>query len=278
MLIPDLLNFLFDQADYSTLTILSSLHRRRTTYANKYSLLRYRRASSDVAGFICKDGNLKALKHIIGCYPEFCSANNSDLNPISMRESIYHGNLESIRYLLSIGWDINNELFALDHGAIGGHLDIVRYLISIGSRAMCYDALFVSVKKGRTDIVKCLVEANVYYWLQGHVLLALRESARHGQLETVKYLVGSDVYCGLDADDERPLAYAAYHGHLNVVEYLVSVGANVNAWNDLALRWSADGGHLEVMQYLISVGANIHVDNDKLLQNPFVVENFGHLF
>jgi len=39
MLIPDLLNILFDQSDYKTIIMLSSLHKRKTTYACKYSLL-----------------------------------------------------------------------------------------------------------------------------------------------------------------------------------------------------------------------------------------------
>jgi len=278
MLIPDLLNFLFDQADYSTLVGLSSLQRRKTAYANKYSLLRYRRISNNVVKFICKDGNLKALKHIIGCYPEFCPKSYLDLGSISISTSIYYGNLGMVRYLLSIGWKINYDIFALDYGALHGHLDIVRYLISIGLGAMSNKALLVNARDGRTDIIKCLVEANVYHWLQGYACGALKESAKYGQLETVKYLVGFGAYCGLDADGERSLALAACNGHLNVVKHLISVGANVNAENDLALQWSAKYGQWEIVRYLISVGANIHVNNDELLQNPFVVENLGHLF
>ena len=42
-------------------------------------------------------------------------------------------------------------------------------------------------------------------------------------------------------------------GMLKVVKCLVKNGANVNAYDDYALKWASENGHTEVVKYLKTV-------------------------
>lgn len=83
----------------------------------------------------------------------------------------------------------------------------------------------------------------------------LLEKAKEGEIEVVKYLVslGGDIH----AYNDGALRWSAENGHLDVVKYLVSLGADINVEEGYVLRWSAHNGHLEVVEYLISQGAEI---------------------
>jgi len=66
MLIPDLLNIIFDQSNYKTIIMLSSLHKRKTAYACKYSLLsRYNQLNNN-KGMITEYPQV--IKHIVCGY------------------------------------------------------------------------------------------------------------------------------------------------------------------------------------------------------------------
>ena len=45
-----------------------------------------------------------------------------------------------------------------------------------------------------------------------------------------------------------------------------SLGANVRAKNDYAMRMASYNGHLETVKYLVSQGANIRANNDYVVQ------------
>ena len=53
---------------------------------------------------------------------------------------------------------------------------------------------------------------------------------------------------------------SAAKGRLDKVIAALTLGADVNMYDALALKWSADNGHLEVVKYLVSQGANIRYD------------------
>jgi len=240
MLIPDLLNILFDQCNYENITALRSLNKRRTNYANKYSLLRYYDLTTNTIESICERGDIKTIKHII----LYCSDICDHMLEWSCGKN---GDVIVIKYLASVGANIHRHGNApLRRSAYNGNILAVRYLISVGANIRAEDdyALQWSALKGHIDVVKCLVDA------------------------------GSNIH--VDGDD--PLRYSAKNGHLEVVKYLVGAGAIVHAHDDWALRWSAINGHLEVAEYLISAGANIRVDNDVLLDIKMIKDNFSHLF
>jgi len=73
-------------------------------------------------------------------------------------------------------------------------------------------------------------------------------ASEYGYLEYLKYLVsiGADIHAGGD----YAIRYAAAHGHLDTVKYLISIGANVHVCNNIAYFMAADNDHLKVAQYL----------------------------
>ena len=58
---------------------------------------------------------------------------------------------------------------------------------------------------------------------------------------------------------------AARDGQTEIVELLLEAGADVHAWEDVALRLAADGGHVETIQALLEAGADVHAENDESL-------------
>jgi len=50
--------------------------------------------------------------------------------------------------------------------------------------------------------------------------------------------------------------------NIEAVKYIVSIGADIHAEDDYALRYSTLWGHLEVVKYLISLGVDIRVLDD----------------
>ena len=53
-------------------------------------------------------------------------------------------------------------------------------------------------------------------------------------------------------DLNEKLFGAAANGHLDTVKYLVSQGADIQAYNDSALRLAAKNGHYLILSYLFS--------------------------
>src|SRR5581483_4082882 len=78
------------------------------------------------------------------------------------------------------------------------------------------------------------------------------------------------------------LSWNCEKGHLSTVQYLVevgnshrlspnstyryadnvSVGVDIHADNNRAVRYASTNGHLSIVQYLVSVGADIHAYNE----------------
>ena len=61
--------------------------------------------------------------------------------------------------------------------------------------------------------------------------------------------IGADIR----ANDDLAVRWASSNGHLETVKYLVNVGAD----DDLAVRWAISNGHLETVKYLVNVGADV---------------------
>ena len=126
-------------------------------------------------------------------------ANARTDNEWALRWSANNGNLETIKYLVSIGCDprasscghLNWAMScALRFASERGHLDIVKYLVSIG----------VDVRADHD--------------------IALRCASEYDHLETIKYLVNSG--CDPRSNNNQSVHQAAERGHTAVVDYLKS--------------------------------------------------------
>jgi len=279
MLIPDLLNFLFDQSDCLTLITLSLLNKRQTVYANKYSLLQNQvddtvkegfnsyalsrlcaihgnlkiikrlvnkgNAYGAIMTYIAKNGYLEIMKYLVGAGYDIHIDNDGPV-----RAGASNGNINMVKYLISIGARINRSIHAsaVSLSASNGHLETVKYLVKVGAivdRHHCDEGLLNSVDKGYFEVVKYLCHCHAQF-----AKVALRRCVSNGYLDMVKYFVeiGTDIH-GVDL-----LNICAEYGQLEIIKYLVSIDAN---WDyDKALILSASNGNLEVVEYLVSIGAN----------------------
>jgi len=59
----------------------------------------------------------------------------------------------------------------------------------------------------------------------------------------------------------KNLINACETGDFKTVKHLVESGADIHAYDDLALRWAAAEGHLEIVKFLIQNGANIYAQD-----------------
>jgi len=235
MLIPDLLNILFDQSDYQTLTILRSINRRKTFYANKYSLLtsyEFRKHHPhDKKIYLL--GRMKVIKQ---------QAKNMD---------IHKRNDHMLRWC-----------------AIKNHLEAVKYLISIGANIHAKDdyLLRIFASRGQLQVVKYLVHNGANIHAQSDV--ALGWAVRQGHLETAKYFI----QLGCTEFVTSAMLVAAKHGRTNVVRHFIENGVDVHIADDYALRISAKNQHMETVEYLISVGADVHANDNEIFEYPCIVE------
>jgi hypothetical protein len=241
MLIPDLLNTLFDQSDFQTIVIIASLNKRKTNYANKYSLLQYYNNACvrtmiaiinafETLRFVCMAGQLKAFKHIIkynsGCGFHLndvfrpCAVNGqfemvkyltsyTDIPYLTLRYCAMHGNLDMMKYLISIGADIHEQNdVVLREGARYGHLNVVKFIVNYGvDDSACYDALRDAEGSGKVEIVKYLIEFRLGFsdrwrWLLEH-------SIQREDINMVKYFVSIGVNSdGIEFDHMDNIAIA----------------------------------------------------------------------
>jgi ankyrin repeat protein len=102
--------------------------------------------------------------------------------------------------------------------------------------------------------------------------VVLSTACTYGAIGVVKYLVslGADIR----AYSDYAVRYASQNGHLEVVKYLVSLGADIRACGDYAVRRASEYGHLETVKYLVSLGADIHACGDYAVG---WASNRGHL-
>jgi len=299
MLIPDLLNILFDQSDCCALITLSLLNKKKTNYANKYSLLRGYvesiKHATDELYFLTnaiknrqttiykllyissKGGNLKAVK----CFVNY-------VDRIYAGDMARDGNIEIVKYLVNTGaylsYGFEREL---KQSAMNGHIDVVKYLVSIGAHINDkYDAtkldataLALSAGHGRLEVVKYLIGVGA---VVDDSCYGLCNCLNSDHIEVAKYLCHCDpryknfalkmsvklgilgmieylVDTGADVSKGDELVECAKKGHIEIVKYFVEIGVNSNAKLNVALRESARKGHTSVVKYLISIGAKICV-------------------
>ncbi len=137
----------------------------------------------------------------------------------------------------------------------------IQYLISIGANIVSSDNYILpgAILDGYIDIVDYLISMKTP--ITHNIIYSVAVS---GCVDIMRYIVsiGADIH----ADNDYALREASRAGNLEMVQYLVSVGADIHALNDNALRTACAYSRLDIVQYLVSVGANIHVDNDIALR------------
>jgi len=281
MLIPDLLNILFDQADYLTLVGLGSLRKRTTTYASKYSLLAYYdifdKTSIKNIEYVCARDNIKMIKQmvdVIKTVEMMCARCNVKLQlnreiDIMFVHSVTHDHIETVKYLLDNGANIDfgmgiyifsEKTSVLLFCVHRGKLSLVKYLMSVGAHVNWNKAITLGAEGGHFEIVKYLVKQwNSHcigqYPINEHLV---GTCFQRGYTKVAKYLVGIGAKI---QNDGRFVIWCAERGDLEAIEYLIGIGIGIGIETDLqhALVRAARMGHLHVVKYLVSIGTLIPI-------------------
>jgi len=250
MLIPDLLNILFDQADFPTIVLLGLLNKRRTTYANKYSLLnRYNLVGERANSCLLKNcdyGRLKVIKYLVN--------NGANIDKNRVRDGMYYS-LDAYHNISPICEN------SLEISSSRGNLEIIKYLLDCGAKAkVCASNIDVLIRAVESE---CLQLVKYFACAESHNSItlddALRSSVKSGSIDITKYLV--DI--GANVKSLRTEDYYAENGNLEMIKYLHNLGADINQG---LMIMSAENGHLEVVKYLIGIGINPRADEDRVLK------------
>lgn len=180
-----------------------------------------------------ENGHLELIKFALSTYPS--QESKLSLVRSCQNEAIwsacYHNHFEVVQYLVSVGADITDDQnMCLISTCEQGHLDITKYAISLGADVSARD------------------------------YSAFVHASRHGQMETLRYLVSltdekKTTHEMVTTQDNLAIVGAAERGFFEVVEYLISVGADINAQDNEAMRMAMYNHH-DCLK-LLSLGAKI---------------------
>ncbi len=112
---------------------------------------------SFVVRWACLHGYLFILQRLI-------EEMNATIHKYALACAAYNGHLDIVRYLVSMGADINAEQErALHAAATCGHLNVVEYIFSIGVKVLYLDIIESAYEYGHMDIVQ-FIFSKLLFW------------------------------------------------------------------------------------------------------------------
>jgi ankyrin repeat protein len=115
-----------------------------------------------------KDGDLERLKVLVGC--DKAALEVMTVFGTWLHVAAAHGQLEIVKYLVSIGADVNRKGGILGGGPLNeaaskGDLEIVKFLICSGAKLDVsepnWNPLFGAIYGGHTDVARHLIGAGI---------------------------------------------------------------------------------------------------------------------
>lgn len=194
-----------------------------------------------------------------------------------LMQAAYYGHADTAKRLISLGASIDSTSVdsqtALMIAAAFGQDEVVKVLLFQGANVEAVDkwrdnALLVATNNKHLSVLKLLVTAGAnIHTKDAEGETALTCACAVGSPEIVQWLVRD---AGMDVNEPAgksqnttPLMVASKNGQLETVQLLLTLGANINAKNELsttAAELAAAEGHLEVFNWLVQNGATIDED------------------
>jgi Ankyrin repeats (3 copies) len=158
-----------------------------------------------------------------------------------MDRAAYHGHLDIIKYLHSIG--SKARTYAMDNAAgINGRIEVVKWFHENRQEGCTTRAMNMAASQGHLEIVKFLHENRT----EGCTANAMNDAAMNGHLEVIKWLHENRTEgCTADAMDS-----AAKYGYLEVVKWLHE--NRTEGCTAFAMDSAAKYGYLEVLSQMVS--------------------------
>ncbi|MDR1260954.1 MAG: ankyrin repeat domain-containing protein [Rickettsiales bacterium] len=206
---------------------------------------------------------------------EFANLSVKDSN--TLRDAARNGELETVRYLIRKGVNINsadkNGWTSLHHAAYGGSSRIVQYLINNGANIHAEDTvcgrkpIHIAAREGNTGIVRLFLSKGIgVNDTDENSWVPLHYAAWNGYLETAKFLVdeGANIHAKDATHGKKAVHIAAGRGYIDVAELFLRNGVGIDDTDKegrTLLYYAVWKGNLKAVKFLAGKGANVHVEN-----------------
>jgi ankyrin repeat protein len=248
---------------------------------------------NDILLFACNFELMLVMKYCINTNPD------CDIN-VALKSACFYDNLECIKYLVSLGADINvitdiqlNEDSSIEiikyFKEIGynypsttindilynfltysNNIEDVKYLVAIGG-----DIEYV-FKKDK-ELENTVHKMHLYYderfnddekYKSSGSILELIIS--QNKFEILNFLA-SDYFHLLKEELNRLFIISSANGNIEIMTYLLELGAQYDSFDNKAFIMACYFGHLECVKYLLQMGTNVN----EIKENLFLITCHG---
>ena len=209
------------------------------------------------------NNNLDMLKILV-------QSGDIDLKSSLIPDAIEENNIEMVKYLISIGQDVNAQIFAdgfwinspMKVAAQNGNIEIAKLLIDEGANLNSSDDyIYNAIDYGNYDIAKLLIDNDVFNLNTNTTKEQAIELAKKQKYYEIEKLLSSEDSNNIDGYDE--LMNAVSKGDMKALEKLIKDDTDLNKQYDniTPLNLAAARNDKEMVKFLVEKGADINLED-----------------
>ena len=209
------------------------------------------------------NNNLDMLKILV-------QSGDIDLESSLIPDAIEENNIEMVKYLISIGQDVNAQIFAdggwinspMKVAAQNGNIEIAKLLIDEGANLNSSDDyIYNAIDYGNYDIAKLLIDNDVFNLNTNTTKEQAIELAKKQKYYEMEKLLSSEDSNNIDGYDE--LMNAVSKGDMKALEKLIKDDTDLNKQYDniTPLNLAAARNDKEMVKFLVEKGADINLED-----------------
>ncbi|CCG56377.1 ankyrin repeat-containing protein [Brachyspira pilosicoli WesB] len=185
-------------------------------------------------------------------------------------KAVQENNIEMVKYLLSIGQDINAQIFydgfwvdsPLKVAAENGYIEMAKFLIDEGANLNSSDDyMYYAINSGNYDIAKLLVDNDVFNLNTNTTREEAIELSKNQKYYEIEKLLSSKDSNNIDGYDE--LMNAVSKGDMKALEKLIKDDTDLNKQYSkiTPLGLAAARNDKEIVKFLVEKGADINLED-----------------
>ncbi len=196
-----------------------------------------------------------------------------------LHDAANSGNLDLVKKLLSMGFDINSKTTynktPLHDAVYSGNYQLVQYLVNNGANIHTegdyakWQPIHIAAFYGYTKIVKLFLDKGVKVdVVDGYGYTPLIRAVKSTSTKTVELLLshGADINKTITSNNRSALIEALVNKSKSIALYLINKGANINHQDNYgytALYFATYNGFSSISRLLYQKGANILVETKR---------------
>ena len=209
------------------------------------------------------NNNLDMLKILL-------QSGDIDLESSLIPDAIEENNIEMVKYLISIGQDVNAQIFAdggwinspMKVAAQNGNIEIAKLLIDEGANLNSSDDyIYNAIDYGNYDIAKLLIDNDVFNLNTNTTREQAIELAKKQKYYEIEKLLSSEDSNNIAGYDE--LMNAVSKGYMKALEKLIKDDTDLNKQYDniTPINLAAARNDKEMVKFLAEKGADINLED-----------------